>query len=239
LSKRLVFVLSAFSLLGFVGASAQDLPARQSFGITGTFAPTSGHYLIGDATERRTWTAGFEYGRTVFGNRSIRLDYEASVSPFFLERDPTMTGYYYVLDGVVVSIPMTPTRVITPISGAIGIPGTVPLPAPAYGEYGTEETYAATASPLGMRINGLNSHKVQPTFSGDLGFVLSTRDLPIDNSTKFNFLFSFGPGVELFYRPNAAVRVEYLYRHMSNANTGNNNPGVDQGVFRLTLTRRR
>jgi hypothetical protein len=32
--------------------------------------------------------------------------------------------------------------------------------------------------------------------------------------------------------------VEYLYRHMSNANTAPENPGVDQLVFRVTLTRR-
>jgi hypothetical protein len=72
----------------------------------------------------------------------------------------------------------------------------------------------------------------------DLGVVLSGRDLPINDASKFNYLFSFGPGFEFFYRRNQAVRLEYLYRHMSNGNSAPANPGVDQGVIRLTLTRR-
>ncbi len=77
-----------------------------------------------------------------------------------------------------------------------------------------------------------------PAFSLDLGFVVSARDLPIEDSSWFNFLFSFGPGLQFFTSPNVSLRVEYLYRHASNAGLGDQNPGVDQGVTRLTLSRR-
>jgi hypothetical protein len=30
--------------------------------------------------------------------------------------------------------------------------------------------------------------------------------------------------------------VEYIYRHVSNAGQGNQNPGVDQGVVRVTVS---
>jgi hypothetical protein len=32
--------------------------------------------------------------------------------------------------------------------------------------------------------------------------------------------------------------VEYLYRHVSNGSLGDVNPGIDQGVFRVTISRR-
>jgi len=213
----------------------QELPARQSFGVTGTFAPDSSHIFIGSAEQRRTWTMGFEYGRTLWANRSTRLDYEGSVSPFFQERDPTFVGDD--IEGLVE--PMQASRVVT-VPHILGYTqGGNGLPTPIYGLYSSEKSYAAAISPLGARVNGFNSHRLQPTFSLDLGMVFSSRDLPVDNSASINYLFSFGPGFEFFYTRNKAVRMEYVYRHMSNANSGNVNPGVDQGVFRLTLTSRR
>jgi opacity protein-like surface antigen len=239
LSFSLTAVLSAILT---VIAAAQDLPAKQSLGISFGYSPDSSHILIGISEQRRTWTGGVEYGRTLYGNNSIRADYEASVSPFFLERDPTASGSYAKLpDGSIENFPGVPTRVVKINGAPIGyIGGIGPTPIPIYADgFGTEETYAASISPLGARINGFNSHRLQPTFSADLGLVFSGRNLPVDQSSSVNFLFSFGPGVELFYKPNRAVRLEYLYRHMSNANIGITNPGVDQGVLRVTLTQRR
>lgn len=219
-------------------ASAQDLPSRQSLGVNGTFAPSSSHILIGDATQRRTWTAGLEYALTLWGNQHARLDYEGSISPFLLERDPRYASVYAVINGVEVPAPFTPGRVTAPVSGASCCEIVGGQLVPVYATYGTEESYGVAVSPVGMRVNGFNSHKLQPTFSLDLGMVLSGRDLPVDNASKFNYLFSFGPGFEFFYQRNRAVRVEYLFRHMSNGNEAPQNPGVDQGVIRLTLTRR-
>lgn len=234
-------VFSAIIVLNSVLVSAQELPGRQSFGVNATFAPTSSHILLGEAGERRTWTGGFEYGRTLYGNRSTRIDYEASISPFFVERDPTLTAAYYLDQGVIVEDTSFPLGRVTHTStgpiGYIAI-GSGPV-TPVYGSFSTEKTYAFAASPIGIRVNGRNSHRLQPTFSVDLGLVLSGRDLPVDNSANLNYLVSLGPGIEFYYRRNRAVRLEYLYRHMSNANSGEYNPGVDQGVFRLTFTYRR
>jgi hypothetical protein len=49
-------------------------------------------------------------------------------------------------------------------------------------------------------------------------------------------LFSFGPGLEIFTYNQTSWRVEYIYRHMSNAGQGDQNPGVDQGVVRATIS---
>jgi hypothetical protein len=237
--KNLAIIFLSLCFLGAFGGSvlAQELSGRQSFGISSTFAPDSSHILIGDAEQRRVWTAGLEYSRRLWGNGSLRLDYEGSVAPFFQERDPTLVAEYAIINGNQVIAPASGLRVVyannDPVGGG-GFGNTIPL----YPIYGSTKTYAFAMSPIGARISGFSSHRLQPTFSTDLGMLFSSRNLPVDDSASFNYLFSFGPGVEIL-RGNGAIRLEYLYRHMSNGNAGYNNPGVDSGVFRLTLSRSR
>jgi hypothetical protein len=237
--KNLATIFLSLCFLGAFGGSvlAQELSGRQSFGISSTFAPDSSHILIGDAEQRRVWTAGLEYSRRLWGNGSLRLDYEGSVAPFFQERDPTLVAEYAIINGNQVIAPASGLRVVyannDPVGGG-GFGNTIPL----YPIYGSTKTYAFAMSPIGARISGFSSHRLQPTFSTDLGMLFSSRNLPVDDSASFNYLFSFGPGVEIL-RGNGAIRLEYLYRHMSNGNAGYNNPGVDSGVFRLTLSRSR
>jgi hypothetical protein len=237
--KNLAIIFLSLFFLGAFGGSvlAQELSGRQSFGISSSFAPDSSHILIGDAEQRRVWTAGLEYSRRLWGNGSLRLDYEGSLAPFFQERDPTLVAEYAIINGNRVTVPASGLRVVyannDPVGGG-GFGNTIPL----YPIYRSTKTYAFAISPIGARISGFSSHRLQPTFSTDLGMVFSSRDLPVDDSASVNFLFSFGPGVEIL-RGNGAIRLEYLYRHMSNANSGDNNPGVDSGVFRLTLSRLR
>ena len=52
-------------------------------------------------------------------------------------------------------------------------------------------------------------------------------------------MFALGPGIELYTDAHTSWRVEYVYRHASNAGQGNLNPGLDQAVVRLTLSHHR
>jgi hypothetical protein len=108
-----------------------------------------------------------------------------------------------------------------------------------YALFGKQNTYAAAVSPLGARISAMPRWRIQPSASIDLGFVVSARDIPVDNSAQFNYMLSFGPGVEFFGDNHTSWRVEYLYRHISNAGQGTNNPGIDQGVLRITVSMHR
>ena len=110
---------------------------------------------------------------------------------------------------------------------------------PIYQTYSRQNTYAAALSPLGARMTALPDRKLRPSFAVDLGFVVSSRDIPINESDQFNYMFAFGPGVELYTSQWSSVRLEYLYRHISNAHEGMVNPGVDQGVIRMTLSHHR
>ena len=109
---------------------------------------------------------------------------------------------------------------------------------PLFATYGRQDTYAAAFTPLGARISALPRWRIQPSFAIDLGFVLAARDIPVDDTDQFNFMISFGPGVQFYTSPLASLRVEYFFRHVSNGSLGDSNPGIDQGVFRMTISRR-
>lgn len=234
--QKYLFFLFPLVTCACAKLGAQELPARQSYAISGTFSPDSSHMLIGQAEQRRTWTTSLEYGRTIWGNSVARIDYEGSITPFFQERDPTIVGAFTDVGGSETMVPIQEKRVIAVSHNPIGEVSIGGPPVPLYGIYSSEKTYAFSVSPIGARVNFYNSRHLQPTFSTDLGLVFSGRDLPVDDSARLNYLFSFGPGIEFFYKKNEAVRLEYLYRHMSNGGSGDLNPGVDQGVIRLTLS---
>jgi hypothetical protein len=217
-----------------------DFGGAQSLGITSSYSPDSSHILIGESQQRRTWTVGVEYTHILLRTRRVRWDYEASVLPFYQESDPTVVGIQYTIAGTTFTTPQTPTRVTTVNHGPIGYV-TEPrgLSAPIYALFGRQSTNGGALAPLGARATLFQHRRIQPSFSLDLGFVVATRDLPIDNSDQFNYMFSFGPGIQVFANPLSSVRLEYIYRHISNAGQGNVNPGVDQGSFRLTLIRSR
>jgi opacity protein-like surface antigen len=239
-------LVTLFAELLLVSTSSHPLLSQEtaayggvsSLGISASYSPDSSHILIGDSRKRQTWTAGVEYTRLLHQNQKFRFDYEGSVSPFFLERDPTVIGTVFNSSGTNIVTQQTPVRVISTTSQPIGsvLAGNGQM-VPLYALFGTEETYAAAVSPIGARISALPRSAIQPSFALDLGFVVSAQDLPVDHASEFNYAFAMGPGLQFFTDHRTSLRVEYLYRHISNAGQGDQNPGIDQGVIRVTLSR--
>lgn len=209
----------------------------QSFGFSTSYSPTSSHILIGDAKQRRIWSLGAEYTHLLRPGRTFRLDYEGSILPLFEETDPTVTGTIFTYAGQPFITPQSPVRVINTTNQSIGEAlapnGSI---VPLYALFGRQDTYAASIAPLGARLTALPRHRIQPSFAIDLGFVVSARDIPVDQADQFNFLFSLGPGVQFFTDAHTSWRIEYIYRHISNAGQGLQNPGIDQGVVRVTVS---
>ena len=208
-----------------------------SFGFSSSYSPTSSHIFIGDAKQRRIWTLSAEYTRLLRPGRNFRLDYEGSIAPLFEETDPTVTGTFFTYAGQSIITAQTPVRVIDvtnqPVGNILAPNGTF---VPLYVQFGRQDTYAASIAPLGARITALPRHRIQPSFSLDLGFVVSARDIPVDQADQFNFLFSLGPGLQFFTDAHTSWRFEYIYRHVSNGGEGLQNPGIDQGVVRVTVS---
>ncbi len=65
------------------------------------------------------------------------------------------------------------------------------------------------------------------------GFAVSPRDIPMFDSSAFNFTFSLGAGFDLFRTPTRAMRFEYRVQHLSNAYIGTTNPGIDAQMIHL------
>jgi len=220
-----------------LGQDAGSYGSVQSFGISASYSPDSSHILIGTAGQRRTWTLSVEYTRLLRQESRFRLDYEGSVTPMFLESDPTVTGTVFTSEGVAVMTQLTPERVVRVDHGPVGsILIANGMMAPVYAYFGRQNTYAGAVAPLGARLTALPRSRIQPSIALDLGFVASTRDIPIDDAARFNYMFAIGPGIQIYTDSRTTWRLEYLYRHISNAGQGDQNPGVDQGAVRLTVS---
>lgn len=217
------------SIHGFGGVS--------SFGISTSYSPDSSHILIGDSGQRRIWTAGGEYTHLLRETQHLRLDYEGAIMPVFEETDPTVVGTQFTASGQLIVDSQSPVRVLHVDSHPVGTVltgsgATVPL----YALFGKQNTYAAAITPLGLRLSAMPHWIFQPTLALDLGFVVSARDIPLDDCSQFNYTFAIGPGFQFFNTAHTSLRAEYLYRHVSNAGQGGQNPGIDQGVVRITVS---
>ena len=65
--------------------------------------------------------------------------------------------------------------------------------------------------------------------------MFSRREIPILGASSLDFTFASGAGMELFLSPKRSMRVEYRVHHISNAHTAVLNPGIDNGVLRLSF----
>jgi hypothetical protein len=218
------------------GQDSSGMGGVESLGFSSTYSPSSSHILIGTSEQRRIWSLGVEVTRRLALGEKYRIDYEGSLLPLFEETDPVVFGSTVTIGGQTFITPQTPVRIIQAIRGPVGTLTENGVSAPVYAILGRQDTYAWSLAPLGARISAFPRSRIQPGFALDLGFVVSNRDIPVDDSDQFNYMFSFGPGVQLYTSPKASWRVEYIFRHISNAHEGTQNPGIDQGVVRVTLS---
>jgi hypothetical protein len=90
--------------------------------------------------------------------------------------------------------------------------------------------FGAGANPLGLQVN-FGRKKIQPFANSSIGFLYFTRQVPAPASSQFNFTFNFGGGIQLFTASRRSFTVGYKYHHLSNADTGIINPGIDSNVI--------
>ena len=92
--------------------------------------------------------------------------------------------------------------------------------------------YGAGAAPIGFKFNFRRNRRVQPFGHATGGFLYFTEQVPIPGSSQFNFTFDFSGGVQIVNSNRRSFTIGYKFQHISNANTGFFNPGVDvQMVF--------
>ncbi len=90
--------------------------------------------------------------------------------------------------------------------------------------------FGAGANPLGFQVN-FGRRKIQPFANSSIGFLYFNHQVPAPDSSQFNFTFNFGGGVQFFPASGRTFTVGYKYHHLSNADTGIINPGIDSNVI--------
>lgn len=235
---RIVLVL----LLHVVGVSAvaqqprYDFNPRNSFSIFAEYSNTSSHILIGEAFNRRLAAVGASYSHRESSGPHVVWRYQLDVRPLIFLQDPTAS---YVIDYSPFGLPVDriPATPVVNSCKSFQIPENLLRGTPAVTKTcGTRWTYSGGISPIGQKMNLFPQRRLQPFFAANSGFVVATRDIPLDASTMFNFTFEAGAGLEWYVRPGRSWSLDWRYHHISNAGRGEQNAGIDSGILKLTYT---
>ena len=203
--------LACLSALGAAGRGQEPggFGGVQSFGFSSSYSPTSSHILIGDAEHRRVWTLGAEYTHLLRLRPRFRLDYEGSVMPLYEETDPTVTGTVFIsgrsADRYAANAGARDLRDqrtdrhrgygkrTLPPRSTLCTDGRTPTP-----------PRLLRWAPGSARSRAGAFSRASPSISASSS---PARDIPVDDSDQFNYLFSFGPGVAVLHqhaRPRGA-----------------------------------
>jgi hypothetical protein len=213
-----------------------------TFGIFTAYSNDSSHILLGVVENRKLLDIGVSYNRRILVDRIVNWQYSGEILPVALESDPTSSE----------TIQYTEPKVYT-LTGSIGAAMISCVPTTSAYNFvepnGTPVSYKITdfctgrrwtigeaISPVGMQWNFLPRRTLQPFFSGHGGYMYSTQPIPISDAGSFNFTFDLGAGIELYRSKTRSIRAEYRYHHISNHETAEENPGIDNGLFQLTYT---
>ena len=88
-------------------------------------------------------------------------------------------------------------------------------------------------APVGVRFLFRRQSAVRPFAEWTGGMSRHMRNVPIDdpNATNWNFTFDLTGGLHMDAGRGRAVQVGYRFHHLSNANAGRFNPGLDSNVI--------
>lgn len=241
--KLIAGVLCGLVAVGTAGA--QDAGGRFStksaVTVFGLYSNDSSHILLGYGFNRKLAGVGVGYARRLVGNRFAEWDYEGEVRPLNFVRDPTATGQTVIVthtstgDTVYVNLFDGPTAGNCK-SGTTQVTGTTP--GVTYSSTTTQTcqsrwTYAGGMSPLGFRFSFAKRHRLQPFVVANGGFLVTPHDEPGNYTSRFNFTFEAGGGLEWFRDSRRSVTMDFRVHHLSNDYIGYTNPGVDSGVVRV------
>jgi hypothetical protein len=201
------FAVSLFLLAILVAspsAYCQTQPNNE-FGVWASGAPNSAR-VIAVTSDREFAALGFRYARKLSDRRLVSIAWTVDVIPAEIVMQPMILG------SIVTTSPPHTTYILGP----------------------TEAVFAGGVNPLGLKFNFLRDRRFQPFVASTAGFVAAVRPIPVDVSkeTRFNFTFDFQIGFERFNSSRTrAWTFGYKLQHISNANRGDINPGVDFNVL--------
>ena len=97
-------------------------------------------------------------------------------------------------------------------------------------------SYGIGGSPIGAQVNFVHYRRVEPFLTSGGGFLYFNHRM-FGTTQQFNFTAQLGAGVQLFSPDRrTAIDLGYKYHHISNANLGNQNPGLDSHMLFVGLS---
>ena len=229
------------------GPSGQPGSSPRTWSIFTEYSPGSSHIILGYTNQREFVMLGAAFTQRLFRNHIWALDYRAEIRPLMVESDPVLTGWYYNMNQ-----PPIGGNPASQGSGYFRLLHEMPVQSTAVKSsnytfvfegqtyyhdytftYGRRWTYVGGLSPAGLEAKFLPHSRIQPVLTLMTGFAVSPRDIPMFDSSAFNFTFSFGAGFDFFRRSTRAMRLEYRVQHLSNADIGTTNPGIDSQMIQV------
>jgi opacity protein-like surface antigen len=227
---------------------AQDMSVysnRKVFSGFVEYSNDSSHMLLGYADGRKINALGASFEKRSFLKSNVTGSWLAEVRPYMTVTDPTMTGFMLkfpeepTYSGMVTfasPVPVDKPVNSTPLNVILVTQNQV-YPGTATYVGGTRSTYVSGFSPLGYKLSAFPHRHIQPFVTGLGGFAVSPRDIPVFNSSSFNYTFEFGAGVEIYQTHTRSVQMEYRYHHLANISSGSvANPGIDSGVLKVSYS---
>jgi hypothetical protein len=218
---------------------AQSQPAtwthKYDLGVFGEYSPTSSHMVMGYARKRELAGVGGSLAWRLLDRHSLELASLVEVRPLLMESDPTLVSITNAQLGTIRFVP--PWVVVNPVN---------PIVFAVFqtngdhqedlftASYSRRWTYTGGASPVGFKLNGFTHRRIQPEIMGNGGFLISTRDIPVANSSSFNFTFQLGAGLQWYRTATQSIQAEIRFHHLSNGDLGTSNPGVDSALWKVT-----
>lgn len=97
-------------------------------------------------------------------------------------------------------------------------------------------SFGAGTSPAGIEVSFLPSRHIQPFFGVRGGFIYFNRNVLSALASQFNFTIDGRGGIRIPLRSGRDISFAYMFQHLSNADIGRQNPGLDSHMISLTYS---
>lgn len=91
-------------------------------------------------------------------------------------------------------------------------------------------------SPVGFTLMDNTQKRLTPYIRTTGGMIFMERNFPTDGARKLNYTFDITLGANLRFNTFAMISFGYKFHHISNAETGNENPGLDSNFLFLKFS---
>ncbi len=221
-------------------AAAQSFPAaersaaeqKSSFTLQAGFAPSSSPGFGVLAFDRHLFLTAIGYSTRIHQWRRLQLNYHADLVPVAVISDPGIHATAFAVNQnkqvFTVQETVRTARNQPRASGTTNVGGTdEPFETTPY----RSTAFGAGANPVGLELQARTQRRIRPFLFGSAGVLLFTREEPYDRTSAFNFSYAFGAGADIQFAERKAFTLGYKILHISNADLGHYNPGINQNYL--------